>query len=239
MFGIEPLSGELDGFLVARDGGQAPLQLGAKQKGHGAEPIELSGHRRPRQLRQGLDLGIRRDVHLAGERGSCRRHALLVTGPLAIQLGQEQLGAKDVLLGPAGFQSLSRDRSKILEDLAILGEDLVGLHGREQVAVGPLDGCDRIELCGCQLCQCDLHVSLGDRAPQFEGAEPGELLGQREVVGIVTHQGILRCDAGDGKHDVRCDRVVERGYLRQSMLERLGRCDRRLGPFGFRRGHAR
>ena len=113
------------------------------------------------------------------------------------------------------------DRSKVFEDLAILGENLVGLRGREQVAVGPFHGRDRIELGGCQLGQCDLHVALGGFAPQPQRAEPGELLGEREVVRIVTHQGILRCNARDGKHHVRGDRVVERGHLRQTMLERL------------------
>ena len=150
-----------------------------------------------------------------------RCSGLLIGGLLAVELTDEQLGTKHVLLRTSVLEALPGDRSKIFEDLPVLGEDLIGLGRGKKIAVGALHRRNRIELSGRQFSQRYLDIVLGRFTAQPQRAEPRELLSEREVVGIVTHQGILRCNARDGKDHVRGNRVVERGHWWQPVLERL------------------
>ena len=161
-------------------------------------------------------------MKLARERRAGRRDSLLVD---ALDRGRARsinTSARSTsCCDAAGLQALAGDQAKVFEDLAVFAENLVGFDRGKEVAVSPLDGGDRVELRGGQFRERDLHVALGRLTAQPQGAEPGELLGERQVVGVVPHQEVLRCDARDRKHDVRGDGVIERGRLRNSVLERL------------------
>ncbi len=146
---------------------------------------------------------------------------MLIARQVPIQLADQHLGLDHVLLRAAGLEPLAGDRAEVLEDRAGVRQDLRGLLVGIEVVIRALHGGDGVELGGGQLGQGDLHVLLGHLAAQAERAEPGELLREREVIGVVPHDRILRCDARDGEHRVRRDRVFEGRHLGDAILERL------------------
>ena len=176
---IVSLAGQLDGPLVAGDGGQPALQLGAGGDGQAVEPLDLGRDGR----RWAARASVRRSD--SGLTWSCwARSARAVASPwlmpqqLPVELGDDDLGPEHVLLaGVAGGVAGLGDRDEINRQLAVLGQDLGGLFVEVEVVIRPLDGGDRVELGGGQLGQGDFDVLLGRLAAEAERAEPGELLG--------------------------------------------------------------
>lgn len=156
-----------------------------------------------------------------GKDGSSGGQIGLPTGELAIELIDEDLRFEDVLLRTAGCEPLSCDISEVFEDSAVLGENLESLLAGVEVAVGAFDGADGVELGGGQFGKGDLNVPLRRLSSEPERTTPGELLSEREVIRIVTHQIILRRHAGDRKDGVRRHRVLERGDLGDPESQRL------------------
>ncbi len=68
--GIVTFAGQLDGLLVASDGGPPALQLGAGGHGELIEAIDLGRHAADRDVGQGLQVGLGADVELLGQRGA-------------------------------------------------------------------------------------------------------------------------------------------------------------------------
>ena len=160
-------------------------------------------------------------VELPCQRGAGRSDPLPVFRQIPVQLADQRPGPDHVLLGAAGREPFAGDRPEVLEDLAVLGQDLLDLQARVEVVIGALHGGDGVELGGGQLGQGDLNVRLGRLPAEPQRAEPRELLRERQVVRVVAHQRVLRRDARDGEDRVRGDRVVQRRDLRDAVPQRL------------------
>ena len=89
-----------------------------------------------------------------------------------------------------------------------------------EIVIRALDVGDHGELGGCQFGQGDFDVLFGRLAAEAEGAEPGKLLRDEYVVGVVAHERVLRRHARDRVDGVRDDRVVKCGDLRNASLQR-------------------
>ena len=136
-----------------------PCQLGAGGDGELVEPLELRGDGRQRQLGQRPEVGLGADVESAGPaRRGPRRSPAGFPRRFAVQLADQRPGPDHVLLGAAGREPFAGDRPEVLQDLAVLGQDLLDLQARVEVVIGALHGGDGVELGGGQLGQGDLNV---------------------------------------------------------------------------------
>ncbi len=118
---------------------------------------------------------------------------------------------------PPVLSAFPGDRAEVFEDLAVLGQDLLGLQAGVEVVIARFTAATVSSWAAASSASATCTSLLGGLTPQPERAEPRELLGQRQVIGVVSHQEILGCDARDGKDRVRGDRVVERRHLRDAV----------------------
>ncbi len=195
-------------------------------------------------------------MELLGQIGARRVDPLPGVEQFAVQVGEDDLGAQDILL--AGLTGLVADAGhldEVLDQRPVVEQDALGAFVVGQVIIGPLDGLDDIKLGRAKLGEGDLRVLLGGQPAQGQGAEPGELLGDQQVPGQEAGRR-LEAVVAAGVIRARDDRIIQGGDLRNPILQCqhvvAGRLDDpvlrqsvtdvgidRMGPGKFRRRRLR
>ena len=160
-------------------------------------------------------------MELAGECGPRRGQLLADRDQLAVDVGHQVLGPEHVLLGGvAGLVAELGDLDEVLGQPAALAQDRLGPLVEVEGVVGALDAGDDVELGGGELEERDLDLLLGRLAAELERAEPGELLGDHQLVGHVAHERVLGRVARERPDGVLDHRVLERRDLRDAVPHR-------------------
>ena len=158
-------------------------------------------------------------MRLLRQVGAGRGQPLADAQQLPVEVGHDDFSPQHVLLaGVTGGVAGLGDRDEINRQLAIIAQNLGGLFVEVEIVIRALDVGDHGELGGCQFGQGDFDVLFGRLAAEAEGAEPGKLLRDEYVVGVVAHERVLRRNAGDRVDGVGDERVVKGGDLRNASL---------------------
>ena len=120
------LAGQLDGRRVAGDGRQPALQLGPRGDGQAVERSICAGDVADRRTGQGLQVGLGADVELLGQVGRAEAIPWRASTQLAVEVGEDHLGAQDVLLaGLAGLVADAGHLDEVLDQRPVLAAGCV------------------------------------------------------------------------------------------------------------------
>ena len=114
------------------------------------------------QLGQGLQVGLRADVKLAGQRRPGLGQVLADRDQLVVQLRDGHAGPQHILVGRrAGLVARGGDLEEVACQLAIGPKDRLGTLVQVEIVVGPLDAGDDRDLGRRELKEPDLDLPLG------------------------------------------------------------------------------